>query len=1222
MRILLLSTADTDLLAARASGADYRLANPARVAAEEVPALLDGVALVVVRLLGGRQAWADGLAAVLATGVPTVVLGGEALPDAELMAISTVPSGVVTQSLVYLVEGGPDNLGQLARFLSDTVLLTGEGFAAPAPTPAYGVHGEHPADPDRPTVGIVFYRAHALAGNTDFVDVLADAVHKAGGNPLPIFCGSLRGLTAGAGPLGLFARCDALLVTVLAAGGAVAADASGGGDEDAWDVGALAALDVPVIQALCLTSTRAQWADSDAGLSPLDAAMQVAIPEFDGRIVTVPFSFKQIDADGLSVYAADPERAARVAGIAVRHARLRYVPHADKRVAVVLSSYPTKHSRVGNAVGLDTPASAVRLFAALAEAGYDLGDAPPPGDGDALIHALIAAGGHDVEWLTPEQLAAAEARIPGSTYRRWFDQVPAELRERMREHWGEPPGELYTEGGDIVLAGLRFGNVVLLIQPPRGFGENPIAIYHDPDLPPSHHYLAAYRWLTAPAADGGFGADAVVHLGKHGTLEWLPGKGLGLAADCAPDAVLGDLPLVYPFIVNDPGEGTQAKRRAHAVVVDHLVPPMARAETYGDLAKLEQLLDEYATVQALDPAKVPTVRAQIWDLVRAAELHHDLHAEAMPDADDFDDFVLHLDGYLCEVKDVQIRDGLHILADAPTGEPRVNLVLAVLRAPQIWGGARALPGLRQALAVAYSLDEQELLASPGQRLALPAALTDVVDGPAGTAADAIDLIEALARRLVVGMETLGWAVDTVDAVVAEVTGRSIPDVAAVLHFAATELVPRLDRTTDELTNTLGALDGRFVPPGPSGSPTRGLVNVLPTGRNFYSVDPKAIPSRNAWDVGVALADSLLARHLADTGAYPRSVGLTVWGTSAMRTQGDDIAEVLALLGCRPVWDDRSRRVTGIEVVPTAELGRPRVDVTVRISGFFRDAFPHVVALLDDAVRRVAALNEPDEENYLRAHVAADLAEHGDERRATARIFGSKPGAYGAGLLPLIDARTWRSDADLAEVYAVWGGYAYGRGLDGREARADMERSFARIAVAVKNQDTREHDIVDSDDYFQYHGGMVAMVRHLTDTSPQAYVGDSAMPHDVRTRTLGEETRRVFRARVVNPKWIAAMRRHGYKGAFELAATVDYLFGYDATAGVVDDWMYEHLAAAYLFDDTTREFLEKSNPWALRGITERLLEAADRGLWAEPEPATLDRLRDTYLASEGDLEDRA
>ncbi|SBV25849.1 cobaltochelatase CobN subunit [Micromonospora krabiensis] len=1218
----MLSTADTDLLAARASGADYRLANPARLDADAVPALLDGVDLAVVRLLGGRPAWPDGLAAVLASGVPTVVLGGEAVPDADLMAASTVPSGVATQALAYLVEGGPANLAQLTRFLSDTVLLTGEGFAPPAPTPTHGVHGDRPARPDRPTVGIVFYRAHALAGNTGFVDTLADAVEAAGANALPIHCGSLRGLTTGDGPYDLLARCDALLVTVLAAGGTVAADASGGGDEDAWDVGALAALDVPVIQALCLTSTREQWAGSDAGLSPLDAAMQVAVPEFDGRIITVPFSFKRIDPDGLSVYVADPERAARIAGVAVRHARLRGLPNADKRVAVVLSSYPTKHSRVGNAVGLDTPASAVRLLARLAAAGYDLGDAPVPDDGDALIHALIAAGGHDVEWLTPEQLAAAEARVPGEVYRRWFEQVPQALRERMRDHWGEPPGELYTDGGDVVLAGLRFGNVVLLIQPPRGFGENPIAIYHDPDLPPSHHYLAAYRWLAAPVADGGFGADAVVHLGKHGTLEWLPGKGLGLAADCAPDAVLGDLPLVYPFIVNDPGEGTQAKRRAHAVVVDHLVPPMARAETYGDLAKLEQLLDEYATVQALDPAKVPTVRAQIWSLVRAAELHHDLHTDEMPDADDFDDFVLHLDGYLCEVKDVQIRDGLHVLAEAPRGEPRVNLVLAVLRAPQVWGGTRALPGLRQALAAAHGLDEAALLAEPGARLAVPEALTDAVDGPAATAADTVDLVEALARRLVVALETLDWDPTKVDAVVTEVAGREIPDAAAVLRFAATELVPRLDRTTDELTHTLAALDGRFVPPGPSGSPTRGLVNVLPTGRNFYSVDPKAIPSRNAWDVGVALADSLLARHLADTGGYPRSVGLTVWGTSAMRTQGDDIAEVLALLGCRPTWDDRSRRVTGVEVVPLPELGRPRVDVTVRISGFFRDAFPHVVALIDDAVRQVAALDEPATDNYLKAHVDADVAEHGDVRRATARIFGSKPGAYGAGLLPLIDARNWRSDADLAEVYAVWGGYAYGRGLDGREARADMERSFARITVAVKNQDTREHDIVDSDDYFQYHGGMVAMVRHLTGAAPAAYVGDSAMPHDVRTRTLGEETRRVFRARVVNPKWIAAMRRHGYKGAFELAATVDYLFGYDATAGVVDDWMYEHLAAAYVFDPTTRAFLEESNPWALRGITERLLEAADRKLWAEPDPATLDRLRETYLTTEGDLEDRA
>ena len=1241
MTFLLLSTADTDLLAARASGAGWRPANPARTAADAVPALLDGVDLAVVRLLGGRQAWPDGLAAVLASGVPTAVLGGEATPDAELMAASTMPAGVVAEALRYLVEGGGENLGELARFLSDTVLLTGEGFAPPRPMPQWGVRpgyeGSGGSEGDgRPTIGIVYYRAHELSGNTAFVDDLAAAVTAAGARPLPVYVTSLRtpaptgdvpglhdrpGLHDHGGE-GLLGGCDALVVTVLAAGGTVAGLASAGGSDDAWDAGVLSALDVPVVQGLCLTSTREQWLASDAGAGPLDAAMQVAVPEFDGRIIGVPFSFKQLDADGLSTYAADPERAARVAGIAVRQARLRHVPNARKRVAVVLSSYPTKHSRVGNAVGLDTPASAVRLLAALAEAGYDLGPAGPPQDGDALVHELIAAGGHDVEWLTEEQLAAAQARVDGAAYARWFAQVPASLRERMVEHWGPPPGTLYTHDGDVVLAGLRFGNVLLMIQPPRGFGENPVAIYHDPDLPPSHHYLAAYRWLQAPPEDGGFGADAVVHLGKHGTLEWLPGKGLGLAATCAPDAVLGDLPLVYPFIVNDPGEGTQAKRRAHAVVVDHLVPPMARAETYGDLAKLEQLLDEYATVQALDPAKTPTVRAQIWELVERAQLHHDLHAEAMPGAEVFDDFVLHLDGYLCEIKDVQIRDGLHILGEGPLGEARVNLVLAVLRAPQVWGGAVVLPGLRQALAAAFGLDEQVLLAEPGAPAAVPQALTGIVDGPHATAADAVDLIEGVARRLVVGMETLGWDAGKAAAVVDEVTGLAVPDALALLRFAADELVPRLARTSDEIAHSLAALDGRFVPPGPSGSPTRGLVNVLPTGRNFYSVDPKAIPSRNAWDVGVALADSLIARHLADTGTYPASVGLTVWGTSAMRTQGDDIAEVLALLGVRPTWDERSRRVTGLEVIPAAELGRPRIDVTVRISGFFRDAFPHVVTLMDDAVRLVAGLDEPDGANHVRAHVAADLAATGDARRATTRIFGSKPGAYGAGLLPLIDSRDWRSDADLAEVYAVWGGYAYGRELDGAPARDDMERAFRRIAVAAKNQDTREHDIVDSDDYFQYHGGMVAMVRHLTGRAPAAYVGDSAMPHDVRTRTLAEETHRVFRARVVNPKWVTAMQRHGYKGAFELAATVDYLFGYDATAGVVDDWMYEQLVATYVADPQVRAFLEKSNPWALRGMAERLLEAAGRGLWAEPSAQALETLRAAYLDTEGDLEGRS
>ncbi|WP_370080963.1 cobaltochelatase subunit CobN [Streptacidiphilus sp. MAP12-16] len=1207
-----MSTADTDLLAARASGAAYRIGNPTRVdAGEELGALLDGADVAVVRLLGGRRVWEDGLAAIAASGVPTVLLGGESVPDAELMGMSSVPAGVVAESLAYLVEGGSANLAELARFLSDTVLLTGEGFEPPQPMPQYGLRAGRAFVDGRPTVGVLFYRAHELSGNTAFVDTLCDAVEARGANALPVFCGSLRG--AESGLYDLLGRCDAVVATVLASGGTVAAEASAGGAEEAWDIGALAELDVPVLQGLCLTSSRATWEASDAALSPMDAAMQVAIPEFDGRLITVPFSFKELGPDGIPVYAADPERSGRVAGIALRHAALKHKPNAEKKIAIVFTAYPTKHSRVGNAVGLDTPASAVRLLDTLREAGYGVSDYPS--GGDELIHRLIAAGGHDVEWLTEEQLRAAPARVPLADYQRWFGTLEPELREGIRQHWGEPPGGLYVDGDDIVLAALQFGRVMLMIQPPRGFGENPIAIYHDPDLPPSHHYLAAYRWL-----EQSWGADAIVHLGKHGTMEWLPGKGLGLSAGCAPDAVLGELPLVYPFIVNDPGEGTQAKRRGHATVVDHLVPPMARADTYGDLAKLEQLLDEYALVKDLDPAKAPAVRAQIWTLVKAAELHHDLHVDDQPDEDAFDEFVMHIDGYLCEIKDVQIRDGLHILGGGPDGEARVNLVLAVLRSAQIWGGkADALPGLRAALAAEFGLVEKEMLAEPGAPARIPAELTALVPGPARSASDAVDLLEQLCRRLAEGMEQREWAASAAAPLVVGVLGRQNADAVAVLEFAADEVVPRLARTTDELTHILRALRGGYVPAGPSGSPTRGLVNVLPTGRNFYSVDPKAIPSRLSWEVGQALADSLIARYLADTGAYPRSVGLTVWGTSCMRTQGDDIAEILSLLGCRPVWDDASRRVTGFEIVPLAELARPRVDVTVRISGFFRDAFPHVVALLDEAVQRVAELDEPEDQNYVRAHVEQDTAEHGDRRRATARIFGSKPGAYGAGLLPLIDARNWRSDADLAEVYAVWGGYAYGRGLDGRAARGDMEQAFRRISVAAKNIDTREHDLVDADDYFQYHGGMVAMVRHLTGASPEAYVGDSATPDQVKTRTLGEETHRVFRARVVNPRWMAAMRRHGYKGAFEMAATVDYLFGYDATAGVVDDWMYEKLASEYVFNPENQEFMRQSNPWALRGITERLLEAADRQLWAEPDQDTLDQLRATYLELEGDLE---
>ncbi|MGO4956660.1 cobaltochelatase subunit CobN [Luteococcus sp. Sow4_B9] len=1266
MRIALLSTSDTDLLSARASGADFAWGNPTRLGDDDLATLAAECDLVVVRILGGPQDLSPALRALVADGRPVVVLGGEQQPSAELMELSTVPIGVAAEAHRYLAEGGPRNLRQLHAFLGDTVLLTGEGFEAPQEIPAWGWASREAVEAPggqaagrKATVGILYYRAHEASGNTAFAHALADAVDATGqAIGLPIYAGSLR-----SAPDELYAalgELDALVVTVLAAGGSTPATAQAGGDDEAWDVARMAALDIPVIQGLCLTSSRADWLANDDGVTPLDAATQIAIPEFDGRIIAGPFSFKEFDDEGLPHYVADEERCTRLARLAVHHARLRHLPNKDKKIALMLSAYPTKHARIGNAVGLDTPVSAVWLLRRLRDEGYDLGGenevtriidgvglgtasdelargtasdelardtasdelardtasdelARDTACGDALIHALIAAGGQDEEWLTSAQLSDAHVRITPEQYREWTADLPVELREQMTEAWGEGPGSLFVnDDGELVLATLQAGNVVLMIQPPRGFGENPVAIYHDPDMAPSHHYIGAYRWI-----EHGFGADAVVHLGKHGSMEWLPGKNAALSNACGPDAAIGSLPLIYPFLVNDPGEGAQAKRRAHAVIVDHLVPPMARAESYGDIARLEQLLDEHANIAAMDPAKLPAIRGEIWSLMRAAEMHRDLGLDERPQDEEFDDFLLHVDGWLCEIKDAQIRDGLHTLGQAPTGEARVNLVLAILRASQVWGGASAaVPGLRRALGLADDAD-----------------------------AVRTDEVEAQARALVQAMEDAGWDPAAVDEVVtstgaasgeegqtddkaltssaddsANGPGADREDVAQVLRFAAEQVVPRLARTTDELTAVVHALEGGFIAAGPSGSPLRGLVNVLPTGRNFYTVDPRAIPSRLAWETGQAMADSLLQRYLDETGEYPASVGLSVWGTSAMRTSGDDIAEVLALLGVRPEWDEASRRVARLQVVPLEELGRPRIDVTVRISGFFRDAFPHVVAMLDDAVALVAGLDEPAEQNFVAAHARADLAEHGDERRSRTRIFGSKPGSYGAGILQVVESGNWRSDDDLAQVYTAWGGFAYGRGLDGVPAGDDMRTNYRRIKVAAKNVDNVEGDIIDSDDYYQYHGGMVATVRALTGNDPKAYVGDSTTPDRVRTRTLGEETARVFRARVVNPRWISAMQRHGYKGAFELAATVDYLFGFDATAGVVHDWMYEKIATEYVLDQTNQDFMRQSNPWALRGIVERLHEAAERGLWEEPDPELLQQMQQVYLDIEGDLEE--
>jgi cobaltochelatase CobN len=1312
------TTADTEILATASAVErlpdefpEVRCVNPAGADAKTlIDDLLDGSRVVLCRILGGRRGWPEGFDLLRSRcqeqGIALLALGGEAEPDAEMTGLSLAPAGAVAQAGEYLRHGDVDNVEQLLRFLADTFLLEGHGFEPPHEVADLGVYGPgvgdgpferalemSTPDPTRPTVGLCFYRSHRLTGNTAFVDELCAQIETAGANALAVWSYTLRRDSDGHVPaLALLdGHIDSLIVTMLATGGSGAADAAAGDGEGVgeqwqeWDATALAALDVPVIQAICATASRAAWLESDSGLSPLDAATQVAIPEFDGRIVGGVISFKERDADGSPVgaavprYVPDAERCARVAGLAVRSARLRHTPARDRRVAMLLTSFPTKHAKVGMAVGLDTPASALALLDALRADGMHIipprslrldadhdtserADSRPFEHGDELMHALIASGGHDPEFLTDEQLAGSPLRMPVADYVEWYDTLPQELRDAVEERWGPPPTSSagagadapYVDGEDFVIAGLELGNVLVAIQPPRGYGEDPVGIYHDPELPPTHHYLACYRWLDAV-----WGADAIVHLGKHGTLEWLPGKMLALSPACAPDAALGDIPLVYPFVVNDPGEGVQAKRRAHAVIVDHLVPPMMRADTYDELAELEALLDEYARLELLDPPKLPALAARIWSAIERANLQADLGLiDEDPDParpglrhplserpDDLAELVNHIDGYLCEVKDIQIKDGLHVLGQAPTDEQLRGLTAAMLRL-----GSGDVPGLRRAVGAAFGLDEPALVAAPGSPARASAQLKELfgrplhqrplTEGAPTSGGDVIDLLEAAQMALLDALADTDWNPGSAARVCADVLGRADAGVERALRFAAAEVVPRIRRTGEELEHVVAALNGRHVPSGPSGSPTRGRLDVLPTGRNFYSVDPRSLPSELSWEVGQRLADALLERHRRETGELPRMVGLVAWGTSAMRTQGDDIAEIFALLGVRPRWHAESRRVTGIEVVPLAELGRPRIDVTVRISGFFRDAFPHVIALLDDAVAAVAVLEEPDESNFVAAHaradaerLAAELGADGAWRRATTRVFGSKPGTYGAGLLQLLDGGNdtsgaagqeagagWRGDADLAAVYEAWGGYAYGHGLDGAPARESMRDCFARIEAAVKNVDSQEHDILDSDDYFQYHGGMVATVRALSGREPAAYLGDSSDPSRVVSRTLAEETRRVFRARVANPRWIASMIRHGYKGAAELSATVDYLFGYDATANVAEDWMYEQIAERYLLDADVAAFMSRSNPWAARAIAERLLEAADRGMWSAPEDDTLAQIRDRYLALEGELEE--
>jgi len=1226
--IVVLSSADTtlSLLASvvphlEADFPALRLANQAFLRQPAsvdfyVDDVLKHARVIVIDHLGGEAYWPYGIESITAlarrNGQMLVMFSGDLQEDPNLVAKSTAEPALCDQLWRYLREGGAKNAEEFLRCIAFRALGYGREARAPSPLPAVAIY--HPARQiatvddwknrwvqGAPVVAVLFYRAHLQSGNTDVFDALIDALEAQGLNPLPIAMASLKDPLSREVVQQLCADHGASLVLNTTSFAAGVID-----DPVPFEL----AGDAPVLQVILSGGNRKDWLKDNHGLNSRDVAMHVALPEVDGRIITRAISFKglayrcKITQVDVVRYQPDLERVRFVAELSQRWCRLRQLANAEKRIALVLANYPLSEGRIGNGVGLDTPASVVNILSMLEKEGYRVDEIPA--DGDALMHALTSGVTNDP---VVRDLRPALQSLALDDYLDAFAKLPDNVQQELNTRWGPPESDPTIRRGRFMIAGWRCGHVFIGIQPARSRERGDYTSYHDAELVPPHAYLAFYFWLRLR-----FNVDAIVHVGKHGNLEWLPGKSVALSASCWPDLTLGAMPHLYPFIVNDPGEGSQAKRRAQAVIIDHLMPPLTRAENYGPLQDLERQVDEYYEALMVDPRRAKLLRKTILASIVEHRLHEELGLDKPRDSDTEDALLTRADAYLCELKEAQIRDGLHVFGASPQGVQRRDTLLALGRYPigdAQGANASVLTALARDLNLGDTFDPLDADWSAPWTGPRPAELLGILDTPWRHHGDTRERLELLATSML-----------------DRPSDAAGPNTSQVLTRLNGDLLARLDACgPQELKQLQRGLDGRFVPPGPSGSPSRGRPDVLPTGRNFYSVDTRAVPTRAAWTLGLKSANLLIERHLQEHGDYPRAIGLSVWGTATMRTGGDDIAQAMALIGVRPKWAAGSNRVTDFEVLPITIFNRPRIDVTLRVSGFFRDAFANLMHLFDAAVQAVAELDDEAEDiNPIRARIMRERDEHMarglDERearlRAGWRVFSTKPGAYGAGLQEMIDAKQWQNDADLARGFQSSGGYAYSQKGDGVEARDTFGARLSTIDVVVQNQDNREHDLLDSNDYHQFQGGMVAAVRHLSGAQPHAYNPDHSNPAVPRIRTLQEEISRVIRSRVVNPKWIDGVKRHGYKGASELAATVDYLFGYDATARVVSDHQYALVADAYVNDADTREFMQQHNPHALHSICERLTEAMQRGLWQSP-GAYQDQIERHLLDAEQQLE---
>lgn len=1123
----------------------------------------------------------------------------------------------------YLTYGGLENYRQFWLWLSHIYCQEAAPFHLPEKLLWNGIYhpqSKHPfvdikeyrsrrCRPGRPTVGLLFYRDEWVWGDLCYQQALIEEIERQGMNAVAVFSQCLAEPELGAPGIkeafnAYFYQDGLPIIDVLLNTIKFSMTTMGALNSDS-----LCKLNVPILQAYTLYRPQLEWEQSIEGMTAMEMAVSIAMPEFDGIIHGVPVAGRDTITDSHSAYLPITERIHSIVRKAGKWAQLRHKPNCDKKIAIVFHNYPATNSNIGSAAGLDSPESVRLLLARMSDLGYQVDHIPT--NSQEFMDEIIAHATNDRRYLTEDQVKAADGQLTHNQYQKFFDSLEPATQIQLQNDWGTPPGEVFYYDDQLLVPGMLNGNIYITVQPPRGFEEDSSKIYHSPDCAPTHHYLGVYYWLRNI-----WQADAVVHVGTHGTLEWLPGKGAGLSRQCYPDLAIDDLPNVYPYWITIVGEGIQAKRRGAACLISYLTPPLSHAGTYDELEELEKLLDEYCHFKQLQSEQLDTVVELIREKAAQANLGDEMAEDI---TQPFDAFVGRLHTFMTDIKNMQIRVGLHILGKRPTGDTLIEYLLALTKVDN-----GAIPSLPQTVAAAFGYDYYQLLEESA---------TMLPDG-SNTYGGLVDDIRELCREILMLLAdgqfdpafakqvlTLPWASALSD----DLRERLL---TVVLYICRT-VAPSLTKTTQEMTNLLAALAGCYVEPGPGGAPTSGLADILPTGRNFYGIDPRTLPTPAAWEIGKTMGDDMISRYIAEEGRYPENVGIVLWATSNMRSHGQCIAQFLYLMGVKPVWQKGSLRIVGLEVIPLAELKRPRIDATGRISGLFRDSMPMATDWLDKAVELVSKLDEELSLNYVRKHILEDsqvLEEQGIAgseawEQASYRVFGDPPGAYGAGVGAVLEGKNWETIDDLGKVYVRWGGHAYSGKAQGTYLPELFSRRMASLDVTIQNQDNREVSMLNSDDYNAYHGGMIAAVRSLKGESPRSYCGDSSDRNKVIMRSTQEELKRLFRGEAINPKFIEGMKQHGYKGAADLANYVAHSYQWDATTDVMEDWMYQKYAEKYALDLDMQQWMRAVNPWALQRIAETLLEAAQRGLWAA-DAATKSELEQLYLSIEGELEEKS